>query len=72
MNKLLQAAIEKRPITDNAIADALYEICNNVHASCNNECPIFEKVKGLITYCPYHKNGMGMLRYLRGGSIYLC
>jgi hypothetical protein len=70
MNKLLQEAIEKRPITDNAIADALYEICDRVHATCYSDCPVYEKFykehKRSNFNCPYHKNGMGMLKYLRG------
>jgi hypothetical protein len=66
MNLLLKAAIEKRPITDNALADALYEICDREHATCNNECPVYEKAKGFHSSCPYHKRGMAMLRYLRG------
>lgn len=70
MNDLLRNAILKEEITDNDIADALYEICDHVHSSCDSNCPIYnlygEVPKDWDDWnCAYFKNGHKMLRKLR-------
>ena len=46
METILEKLIAKQPITDGDIAIELYEVCDRVHASCNNECPVFKKNGG--------------------------
>jgi hypothetical protein len=75
MNALLEAAINKDKITDAAIEDELYCICEDQHASCNDECPIYEdnghhplgykKPFSENRGCDCFKNGKAMLAYLR-------
>lgn len=68
MNSLLEKAIKREKIEDQDIASALYDICEDVHSSCSNECPVFERY-GHVPWsrgrCPFHKNGLLMLGYLR-------
>ena len=75
MNSLLTKAIAGKPVTDFDIADALFEICDNVHSSCYSACPVyaanghavpdtahdFKKNRG----CDCFKNGAAMLAFLR-------
>lgn len=58
-------------ITNKDIENALHDICENVHASCGCECPVWllktevEKKRG---YCPYHKNGEAMRVFIAHGK----
>ncbi len=70
INKLIRG--EK--ITDEDIENELYEICDRVHSSCDNECPVYKKNGGALTNgknweenrgCDCFKNGKAMLKYLR-------
>jgi len=70
MTTLLKKAIKGEQVTDEDIADELYEICCNVHSSCGSECPIY-KIIGDIPWtddlknCKYFKNGQFMLERIR-------
>lgn len=71
---ILTALINETPVTTEMIADALYEICDNTHSQCNDDCPVYE-VKGCVpdSYHEFHKNrgcdcyrnGYAMLNYIR-------
>jgi len=74
MGKLLDSAVNGWKITDEDIADDLYEICVRVHASCGSECPVYKKNKGAVGAdkpfdenrgCDCFKNGKAMLEFLR-------
>ncbi len=68
MNTLLKKTINKEEIIDKDIEDELFEVCDREHASCNNECPVYEKFcpdKSQSWECPYFKNGKKMLEALR-------
>jgi len=44
MNNLLKQVIRNKgkKIDESVIKEELYEICERVHASCCDECPVFE------------------------------
>lgn len=75
MTTLLNKLIAGATVTDRDLADALYEICDNTHASCDNNCPVFEangnKVPDTANDfnkncgCDTFKNGMAMLTFIR-------
>ena len=60
-----------RKFDDSDIANALYEMCDDLHASDCDSCIMTQK--GFVAksaacrggYCPYYKNGAGMLAVLR-------
>jgi len=69
MNKILMKLINYQ-ITDKDISDGLSEICDKVHSSCDEECPVFEKNDGVPwtedqSNCKCFKNGDAMLEFLR-------
>jgi hypothetical protein len=74
MNKLLRKLINKKPFDDRDLADALYQICEDTHASCDNNCPVYELNHGCVGAnkpfaincgCDCFKNGKAMLTFLR-------
>ena len=74
MNELLSRAIRGKTITDNVIEDTLEGICEDVHATCNNACPIYEKYGKapgndkpfkVNRGCDCFKNGKKMLTMIR-------
>lgn len=78
MNTLLQTLIAGRPISDQVLADELYEICDSEHASCNSNCPVYElngnKVPDTANDfnvnrgCDCFKSGVAMLQFIRAHS----
>jgi hypothetical protein len=60
--------IEGKKITDEDLAQELYEICEKEHSGCNDDCPIHAKVlsdkEKKDSSCPYFKNGVKMLEAL--------
>lgn len=65
-NTIIMNLVRKEEVTDDDIADGLYEICDEVHSSCGSSCPIYEL--GLhegVGGCKYHKDGKLMLKDLR-------
>ena len=74
MNRLLTQAVSQKPITDEDIADALSDICDQAHASCGMTCPVYEKNQGIpwdsnLENCICFKNGKAMLKFLRGEKV---
>jgi len=75
MHDLIVKAAMNLKITDNDIADALYEMCDNVHASCNSECLVYhlnyDEVPDTVHNfeinrgCDCFKNGLKMLAFIR-------
>ena len=70
MNILLEKAIKSEKITKQDIEDTLYEICQAVHASCDEECPVFDKNEGIpwnddLSNCKCFCNGKAMLEFLK-------
>ena len=74
MNTLLYHVINGNPIPEDSIEETLYDICENVHARCNNNCPVFEKFGEapgnkkpfeVNRGCDCFKNGKKMLKLLR-------
>lgn len=74
MTEVLIKLIDRKPITDEDLANELYEVCSSVHASCSDECPIFSKFGGSVPRrtargkeygCDYFKSGRAMLDCLR-------
>jgi len=69
MNIILQKLIKNEQITDDDIAEELYDICCAVHASCDSECPIFALENKIPMNenkeCYYFKSGHKMLKKLR-------
>jgi len=74
MNTVLQKAIDNETIYEDDIAEVLWEICDEVHYSCNSNCPVFAKNRGPLhpekqfkenRECDCFKNGYKMLEFLR-------
>ena len=75
MNDFLKKAIFKEEITDEDLANELYDVCDRVHSSCNNDCPIYDMhwkvpVKEWDWNCEYFKSGTKMLRAIREAKEY--
>jgi len=78
MNEILIKLINRQPITDEDIAEELYEICDRVHSGCDEECPVFKKNGNKAVGedkpweenrgCDCFKDGKMMLKYLRKNS----
>jgi hypothetical protein len=72
MNALILRLIAGEAISDADIDDALYEICEREHSSCNNDCPVYcllcllprrhDLVNGV---CPCFKNGTEMRKFIK-------
>ena len=78
MKAIIEKVARGITVTDRELADALYDICDSVHAHCNDECPVFKKNGGCVNPqrpfkenrgCDCFKSGMAMLRFLRGEGV---
>lgn len=74
MNTLLQKTLLKEPILDCDIEEALYDICDAVHSSCDSQCPVFASNLGRIPKgkdgeCKCFKNGQKMLAFMRAKGV---
>lgn len=51
------------------LRDALYDVCDNVHAACDEECPVYAANGGVVDDgrggCRCFKDGKAMLAFLR-------
>lgn len=73
-SEILMKLIRREPVTDDDLADQLFDVCDRVHASCNNDCPVYEKFGGTPKNtehgkeygCDAFKRGYYMLGVLRG------
>jgi len=72
ISDLIKKLIQKQLITDDDLANALEDICENVHSHCNSACPVYELNKESIpSYnpkreCICFKCGPRMLAFIRG------
>ena len=70
MDAILENAINNIPSTEEEIHRALHDICDRVHSSCDDECPVYE-LRGDIPWnddhsnCKCFKNGKLMLDFLK-------
>ena len=70
MEKIIEKLINKQEITDEDLAEELYDICDREHAFCNSNCPIYA-LKDRIpwnkdkTNCLFFRSGRKMLERLR-------
>ena len=71
---LFMQVVNGAKVTDDILEKALYEICNNEHATCSNECPVYRKMGGVVggdkpfhinRGCDCFKSGKNMLIFLR-------
>ena len=68
MNELLKKLIQGKVVSEQDIKDALYEICDDEHASCSSNCLVYEANGGEpvgSNDCRCFKNGRKMLNFLR-------
>ena len=65
---LIRNFIEGKNSTRRDIEEALFDICDSVHASCDSTCPIYRlRIKDGIDRnqeCPFFKSGQAMLKEL--------
>lgn len=70
LNDLIMKLIKGEPVTDDDIAQELYEICDRVHSGCDTSCPVFTanggQTVGFDEDCLCFKQGKKMLKFLRG------
>lgn len=64
MNELLNKLIFGRPVDENDIDKALFEICDNVHSSCGYECPVYRLLPSKEG-CACFKNGARMRKLIK-------
>jgi hypothetical protein len=72
MEDLLVKLALGQKITDEDLENALYEVCDDVHSSCNSSCPINRLNGGEVPNtlpnnrgCDCFKNGKAMLKFIR-------
>lgn len=64
---ILEKLIDKEKITDKDLENALYEMCDDLHATECYSCLMVRKghIGENAGVCEYHKNGRKMLATLR-------
>jgi len=71
MDMILKKLLKKVEIIDTDIENALYDMCDTEHSSCNDNCIIYEmfcpedKHNKSHWKCPYFKSPKKMLNKLR-------
>jgi hypothetical protein len=69
MNTLILKLIAGEAISDADIEDALYEICEREHSSCNDDCPVYcllQRQQDFVgCVCPCFKNGAEMRKFIK-------
>ena len=63
MNTLIYKCMMGKHITNKDIENALFDICENVHASCGSDCPVWllrTEAERQKMDCHCHKNGEAM------------
>ena len=78
MNTILKKLIKGEKTYDYDIEEALFQICEDEHSTCNDRCPVYEQNKFQPVGadkpftenrgCDCFKNGKAMLAFLRGGE----
>jgi len=73
--ELIESLVRGKKVEKSEITNALYEICDSVHSSCDNQCPVyrlngskapgedkpFEENRG----CDCFKNGTAMYNFIK-------
>jgi len=71
-NTVVKLALRQN-ITDKDLEEDLVNICENEHAECNSNCPIFkingDKVPWVGNNCECFKDGKKMVEFLRKRSF---
>ena len=67
---LLLKLIDGKKVTKEDVEEALYEMCDNFHASCGSGCIIYNEVltdeqRNTPGGCPYFKDGKAMYEALK-------
>lgn len=64
---LVLKLIDGKRITNADLAEALEEICDEVHTSCFEECPVYDEgYRPEDTgFCPYRGHGKKMLAFIK-------
>jgi len=70
MYDLILKLIKDEQITNEDLANALYEICDDVHGCCDSDCPVYYINNNSVPidddqHCSCFKNGTKMLVFLR-------
>lgn len=75
MNDIIIKLAKGEIVSDNVIAKGLTEICEDVHAHCDEDCPVYEVNGNKIPDsaknfkvnrgCDCFKNGKNMLEFIR-------
>lgn len=72
MRILLRKLIKNETVTEKDLEFALYEICENTHASCDENCPVYRANEYEVPNneksdcgCDCFKNGSKMLQFLK-------
>lgn len=68
MKTIISKLIKKEEISDEDIVKALHDICDREHASCNDDCPVYEKLQD-YRLCDCFKDGKAMLKFLRKANL---
>lgn len=67
-NALLIRLARGEKVTEKMLQEELYEVCDSVHASCNDACPVF-LLNNHHTVgngdCACFKNGKAMLKFIQ-------
>jgi hypothetical protein len=65
----------KKPITDATIENALSQICEDTHSSCDDGCPVFyinnfniPNYEDNQPNCDCYRNGRKMLKFIRDNA----
>jgi len=75
MNNILIKLIKGKTPTRREIEEELYNICDSVHSSCSDDCPVYNLNHGTVNPqksfeenrgCDCFKNGKAMFNFLSG------
>jgi hypothetical protein len=71
MNTLIKKLVMGKKPTAKEVQDELYEICDEVHSSCDCSCPVYDINKGPVdpsgpSGCACFKNGKKMYDFIKG------
>lgn len=74
MNEILMKLIFNEEVSEREIADALYDVCDSVHSSCDSCCPVYKANASSAPVdkdgeCICFKNGKKMLDFIKDGKV---
>ena len=70
MDKILIKLIHEKKVVIDVLYEALYEICDSIHSSCDSECPVYAIRENIgngfeICNCLCFKNGKKMYDFIK-------